>query len=130
MWFGTEENFRKTATSTKAAPSTRYGILTLSMLASVLPATTLPKMAKLTSSGPMVVPKLLTPPAMVSRCAPVAGLPITIASGLAAICCSEKPRPTMNRPDSIKPNEPLLAAGKNSSEPIAEISRPRQMPFL
>ena len=81
------------------------------MLASVLPVARLPKMAKLTSSGPIVVPKLLTPPAMVRRCAPVAGLPITIASGLAAICCSANPSPTMNSPDSISANEPLLAAG-------------------
>jgi hypothetical protein len=33
------------------------------------------------------------------------------ASVLAAICWSEKPRPTMNRPDSISANEPVLAAG-------------------
>ena len=119
-----------TATRMKARPSTRYGVLTLSMLASVPPAATLPKIATLTSSGPMVVPKLLTPPAMVSRCAPVLGLPITIASGLAAICCSEKPSPTMNRPDSIRPNELAFAAGYNSNVPSAEITRPRQMPFL
>ena len=42
---------------------------------------------------------------------PVLGLPITIASGLAAICCSEKPRPTTNRPEIIRLNDPLLAAG-------------------
>ena len=81
------------------------------MLASVPPDSTLPKIATLTSSGPMVVPKLLMPPASVSRCAPVLGSPMTMASGLAAICCSEKPRPTMNRPDSIRLKEPVLAAG-------------------
>ena len=68
-------------------------------------------MAMLTSSGPIVVPRLLMPPAMVRRCAPVAGSPITIASGLAAICCRANPRPTMNRPLSINAKEPVLAAG-------------------
>jgi O-succinylhomoserine sulfhydrylase len=44
----------------------------LSILAT-LDAPTEPKMAKLTINGPMVVPKLFTPPAILKRCEPVPG---------------------------------------------------------
>ena len=55
------------ATKTNANPNVKYGIFTLSILASVLLEVTLPKMAKLTNNGPMVVPKLFTPPAKLKR---------------------------------------------------------------
>ncbi|MNI68721.1 hypothetical protein D3C73_1244300 [compost metagenome] len=64
-----------------------------------------PKMAKLTISGPMVVPKLLIPPASVKRCEPVLMGPKAIASGLATVCCKEKPKATINKPESINGKE-------------------------
>ena len=48
---------------------------------------------------------------MLNLCDPVLASPITIAKGLAAICWSEKPRPTINNPDIIKMKEAVLAAG-------------------
>ena len=72
------------------------------MLMSVLPLAAAPKIAKLTIRGPMVVPKLLIPPAKVNRCEPVFIGPNAIANGLATVCCNEKPNPTVNKPASIK----------------------------
>ena len=89
----------------------RYGIFTLSILAVVLEEAAEPKRAKLTMSGPMVVPKLLIPPAKVNRCDPVFTGPKAIANGLATVCWSEKPNPTMNSPESINSKDPKLAAG-------------------
>ena len=66
-WFGTEENLNMIAAIKKAAPKIKYGVLTLSILATPVLATTEPKIAKLTSTGPIVVPKLFIPPAMLSR---------------------------------------------------------------
>ena len=57
-----------------------------------------PGFGPLLAAGPIVVPKLLTPPAKLNRCEPVFGSPIAIASGLAAVCCSEYPRPIINKP--------------------------------
>ena len=64
---GKEENFRKTATNKKAAPNIKYGIFTLSISNVVLLEVAEPKIAKLTINGPIVVPKLLIPPANVNR---------------------------------------------------------------
>jgi hypothetical protein len=68
-------------------------------------------MAKLTSSGPIVVPKLFTPPAIVSLCDPVLGSPMIIASGFAAVCCNENPRPTIKSPVINRLKEAVCAAG-------------------
>ena len=81
------------------------------MLASVSPAEADPKMAKPTNKGPIVVPKLLIPPAKVKRCEPLFNEPKAMASGLATVCCKEKPRATINKPDNINGKEPLFAAG-------------------
>ena len=68
-------------------------------------------MAKLTISGPIVVPKLLIPPAIVNRCEPVETGPSAIAKGFATVCCNENPNATINNPESIKGNDPVFAAG-------------------
>ena len=70
-----------------------------------------PKMAKLTISGPIVVPKLFIPPAKVRRCEPVVMGPKAIARGLATVNYKKKPKPTIKRPASIKGKEPVFAAG-------------------
>src|SRR5690606_3031693 len=109
--FGTFENLRKTATKIKANPKHRYGTFTLSMLASVLEPVAEPKIAKVTINGPIVVPKLLIPPAKVNLCEPVCTGPIAIAKGFATVCCNENPNPTINKPDSISGKDSVLAAG-------------------
>ena len=68
----------------------------------MLPDDAVPKIAKLTINGPMVVPKLLIPPARVNLCDPVLTGPNAIAKGLATVCCKENPKPTVKRPASIK----------------------------
>ena len=68
-------------------------------------------MAKLTINGPMVVPRLLIPPASVNRCEPVVIGPNAIANGLATVCCNENPSATINKPESINGKEPVFAAG-------------------
>ena len=76
---------------------------------------------KETTMGPMAVPKELTPPARFNRCAPLAGSPSPIAKGFAAVCCREKPSPTINRaprmymnasddPGSAVPTNCIIAA--------------------
>ena len=70
-----------------------------------------PKMAKLTISGPIVVPKLFIPPANVNRCDPVVIGPKAIANGLATVCCKENPKAKVNNQDNIKGNECIFAAG-------------------
>ena len=52
-----------------------------------------------------------------------------MANGLAAICCKEKPNPTINNPDINKGNDSLLDAGTKRSVPNAEIIRPNDKPF-
>ena len=117
------------ATNKKAPPKIRYGILTdSSELASTVEIE--PKMARLTMSGPMVVPKLFIPPAILNRCEPVLALPILIANGLAAVCCSENPRPMVNNPEINNGKEDRFAAGINSKVPSAEIINPKLIPFL
>ena len=44
----------------------------------------------------MVVPRELTPPAKFKRWAPFSGTPNETANGLAAVCCKENPKPTIN----------------------------------
>jgi hypothetical protein len=65
--FGKEENLKIIATIRNAAPKMRYGIFTASNEFTCVEPATAPKMAKLTISGPMVVPKLLIPPARLNR---------------------------------------------------------------
>ena len=55
-----------------------------------------PNKIKATTIGPMVVPKELMPPARFNRCAPFSASPNEMANGLAAVCCNEKPSPTIN----------------------------------
>ena len=94
-----------------AAPRMRYGILTLEIsIVDEFPVIA-PNIAKLTSNGPSVVPTLFTPPAKLNRCDPFRGSPMTIAKGFAAVCCNEKPSPTINSPEIIKGNEAVSAAG-------------------
>ena len=59
-------------------------------------------MAKLTISGPIVVPKLLIPPAKVKRCEPVFIGPNAIAKGLATVCCNENPKATIINQITLK----------------------------
>ena len=108
---GKEENLSKIATKINAPPKTIYGIFTDSILASVLEAVAEPKIAKATINGPIVVPRLLIPPAIVKRCDPVSVGPTSIASGFATICCKENPNPNINNPVIINGNEPKFAAG-------------------
>ncbi len=81
------------------------------MLMSVLLEVAEPNMAKLTIKGPIVVPRLFIPPAIVRRCDPVVMGPRAIANGFATVCCSENPSATMNKPDNIRGNDPVFAAG-------------------
>ena len=108
---GNEDILSNMATTKNATPKIKYGIFTLSILAVVFSEEAAPKMAKLTINGPIVVPKLFIPPAVMSRCEPVAIGPKAIANGFATVCCNEKPNPTINNPDNIKGNEPVFAAG-------------------
>ena len=75
-----------------------------------------PKMAKLIKRGPIVVPTLFTPPAKLNRWEPFLGSPIVIASGLAAVCCKEKPSATINKPEIIKGKETLSGAATGSDQ--------------
>ena len=85
------------ATTINAAPRMRYGVFKLSILAvDFTPSAIVPKIAKLIIKGPIVVPTLFIPPAKLSLCDPFSGSPITIAKGLAAVCCKENPSPTIN----------------------------------
>ena len=93
-----DENLNNIATKTKANPNNKYGILMLSILTFFASLLTPPKMAKPNKTGPIVVPKLLIPPARLNRCDPFAGSPKLIANGLAAVCCKENPIPTINNP--------------------------------
>ena len=112
-------------------PDVKKGILIFSILNDAVPETaTEPKMAKLNNKGPMVVPTLFTPPARLKRCDPVFESPMVIASGLAAVCCKEKPNATINKPEIIKGNDTLSAAGINNSVPHAEMTSPSAIPFL
>ena len=56
-----------------------------------------PNKISATTIGPIVVPKEFIPPAKFSLCDPFSGSPNEMAKGFAADCCSEKPRPTMNK---------------------------------
>ena len=87
-------------------------------------------MANETITGPMVVPTLLMPPAKLKRMFPFEGSPICIARGLAAICCKENPKPTVNSPEINKGKEALFEAGIKSKVPKAEIINPKDKPFL
>ena len=78
----------------------------------------------------MVVPKEFTPPAKVKRCAPVSALPILIAKGFATICCTENPKPTINKADKKNTKLAFIAAGTNRKAPIAEITKPKERVFL
>ncbi len=97
--------------------------MSISGLASPL---ALPNMAKLSKSGPNVVPKLLMPPAKLKRCEPVSGVPKRMVSGLATVCCKLKPIPTTIKPARSKANEPLLAAGMKSKVPKADTHKPME----
>ena len=62
-----------------------------------------PNKINVTMIGPIVVPSELTPPAKFNRCDPFSGSPKRSANGLAAVCCNEKPRPTIKREPKTKP---------------------------
>ena len=89
----------------------------------------IPKIAKETNTGPMVVPTLLIPPAKLNRKLPVDGSPMLIAKGLAAICCSANPIPTVDKLPSNKGNEDSFAAGINNKVPNAEMTKPNASPL-
>ena len=61
-----------------------------------------PKIMSAITIGPMVVPKELIPPAKLRRWEPVSGSPKAIAKGLAAVCCKENPKPTINNANKTK----------------------------
>ena len=77
----------------------------------------------------MVVPKLLTPPAILNRCEPVSRLPKAMAKGFAAVCCKENPSPTTINPLNSMGKEAVSAAGMNIKLPMALITKPKAMPF-
>jgi hypothetical protein len=88
---GTVENFISIATKINAAPKIKYGILILVISAFDATAVTEPNIAKLTKSGPIVVPKLFytschTEPSV----NPTLGSPIMIASGVGSSFVAEK----------------------------------------
>ncbi|MNL59666.1 hypothetical protein D3C87_1834120 [compost metagenome] len=76
----------KIATAIKARPKMINGNLISSNESEVFLLSPIPNKAIPNRIAPIVVPKELIPPANVKRCAPVAGLPILIAKGLATIC--------------------------------------------
>jgi hypothetical protein len=69
----------------------------------------------------------LIPPANVKR-APVSGLPILIASGLATIC--EKPSPTVNKAVRKKGKLSIVAAGTNIKNQMQKVINQQIMSFL
>ena len=130
MRSGTEENLKNNAATTNAIPKQMYGVCTAVKFSVDSPEETPPKMAKETITGPIVVPTLLIPPAMLKRMFPLDGSPIWMARGLAAICCKANPSPTMNNPEINMINEALLEAGINNKVPTAEMMSPNASPFL
>ena len=68
---------------------------------SIFALAAVPNNAKETTIGPIAVPKELTPPARLSLCDPLSGSPNEIAKGFAAVCCNEKPSPTIKRAPKI-----------------------------
>ena len=76
-------------------------LLEISLFKSILALAAVPKSANDTTIGPIAVPKEFTPPARFSLCEPFSGSPSDIAKGLAAVCCSEKPKPTINNAPRI-----------------------------
>jgi hypothetical protein len=89
-----------------------------------------PNRTKLTKMGPTVVPKELMLPAKFKREAPLAGSPIFKTSGLAEVCCNEKPRAMMKNATSINGKDPELTAGIMVRAPRIEIPNPYTMVFL
>ena len=61
-----------------------------------------PKIISAITIGPIVVPNEFTPPARFSRCDPLLTSPNEITKGFAAVCCNEKPKPTMNSASRTK----------------------------
>ena len=59
-----------------------------------------PNNARATTSGPIVVPRLLIPPPRLILLLPVDSSP-EIINGLADVCCNEKPKATINKPNNI-----------------------------
>ena len=78
----------------------------------------------------MVVPKEFIAPPNVTLLVPVLGSPNAMAKGCAAVCCSEKPSATTNKPASIPGNVPRLTAMIITTAPNAENSKPYTIPFL
>ena len=117
----------------KSAPTQPYKVDTLpkprELIWSSL-AFVAPNNASATTIGPIAVPKELIPPPKVMRWAPVSGEPSKAAKGLAAVCCSEKPNATANRPSNIPGKVLALTATIMMSAPTAEKSRPYTILFL
>ena len=108
--------------------STDY-LLTIDTTALLLPAAE-PNNRKLTTTGPKIVPKLLTPPARFKRVEPVSGEPKATQKGLTAVCCKANPIAMIKNEPRIRPNTPALTAGTINNAPTAEITRPKTMAFL
>ena len=73
----------------------------ISFTKSISALAAVPNNARETTIGPIAVPKELIPPAKFNLCDPVLGSPNEIAKGFAAVCCNEKPSPTIKRAPKI-----------------------------
>jgi hypothetical protein len=83
-----------------------------------------PNKNKLTSIGPIVVPRELMLTAKFNLFEPVAGLPKFRTNGFADVCCSENPKAIIKKAPRINMKEPELTAGIMVKAPIIEISKP------
>ena len=115
-------------------PTTAYRMITFiksncSIISSVTAAEE-PNSANATMRGPIIVPKELTPPPKFTLVEPVAGSPNEIAKGLAAVCCKEKPKATINKPISMPENVFPYTANIIAVAPKAENNNPKTILFL
>ena len=94
------------------------------LICSTVTEAAVPKSAKATTIGPIVVPKELIPPPRLTLLAPVFGSPHKIAKGLAAVCCNENPRATINNPTNIPAYKLASTATIIAPAPSAENNKP------
>ena len=122
------ENQNKAAAATNNNPTPTYNNTTLlssnALICSSETDAAVPNKANATTIGPMVVPKELIPPPRFTLLAPVFGSPNKMANGLAAVCCNEKPKATMNNPTNIPAYILASTAIIMAPAPSAENSNP------
>ena len=115
-------------------PTQAYSIITFvndkDLIISSLMAAEVPNKAKATIKGPIVVQRLLIAPPKLIRFPPVRSSPIKIINGFADVCCSEKPKATMNNPSNIPVNKLAYTETIIVAEPNAENNNSYTMLFL